>query len=93
MHGLAELRFSHLSGCFFLCGHVTGMQLSPFCVAAKGMQPHQVMCSHDVMLLYRHAMDVKPRSGGLSTEEKRIFMDMVTALDLIDTASSLVLVL
>ncbi len=26
----------------------------------------------------RHAMDSKPRSGGLSGEEKRIFMDMVS---------------
>ena len=35
------------------------------------------------MLLYRHVMDSKPRSGGLSTEEKRIFMDMVRFLALI----------
>ena len=29
----------------------------------------------------RHAMDSKPRSGGLSGEEKRIFMDMVSTGD------------
>ena len=32
------------------------------------------------MLLYRHVMDSKPRSGGLAGDEKRIFMDMVEAL-------------
>ena len=69
------------------------MHLFPCWVLSKGMPPHPVKCPHNVMLLYRHAMDVKPRSGGLSADEKRIFMDMVTALALIFTASSLVLML
>ncbi len=38
-------------------------------------------------------MDSKPRSGGLATEEKRIFMDMVRALALTFATLSLFLAL